>query len=186
MEELVDPKNSVFEQIRHIDENDIEYWSAREMAKVLEYSEYRHFLPVIEKAKEACANSNNEPLDHFEDILEMVSIGSGAKRPLESVKLSRYACYLIVQNADPSKEVVANGQTYFAIQTRIAEIKQMDEYNRLSSEEEKRLFLRRETNEIQHNRLKYNNIALTLLPVCALFAPLLENSRLFRALVCIS
>lgn len=83
-------------------------------------------------------------LDHFEDILEMVSIGSGAKRPLESVKLSRYACYLIVQNADPSKEVVANGQTYFAIQTRIAEIKQMDEYNRLSSEEEKRLFLRNE------------------------------------------
>ena len=143
MEELVDPKNSVFEQIRHIDENDIEYWSAREMAKVLEYSEYRHFLPVIEKAKEACANSNNDPLDHFE-ISEMVSIGSGAKRPLESVKLSRYACYLIVQNADPSKEVVANGQTYFAIQTRIAEIKQMDEYNRLSSEEEKRLFLRNE------------------------------------------
>lgn len=74
----------------------------------------------------------------------MVSIGSGAKRPLESVKLSRYACYLIVQNADPIKEVVANGQTYFAIQTRIAEIKQMDEYNRLSSEEEKRLFLRNE------------------------------------------
>ena len=61
MEELVDPKNSVFEQNRHIDENDIEYWSAREMAKVLEYSEYRHFLPVIEKAKEACANSNNDP-----------------------------------------------------------------------------------------------------------------------------
>ena len=142
MEELVDPKNSVFEQIRHIDENDIEYWSAREMAKVLEYSEYRHFLPVIEKAKEACANSNNEPLDHFEDILEMVSFGSGTKRPLETVKLSRYACHLIVQNADPSKEVVANGQTYFVIQTRIAEIKQMDEYNRLSSEEEKRLFLR--------------------------------------------
>lgn len=144
MEELVDPRKSIFEQIKHIDENGIEYWSAREMAKVLEYSEYRHFLPVIEKAKEACANSNNDTLDHFEDILEMVSIGSGAKRTLESVKLSRYACYLIVQNADPSKEVVANGQTYFAIQTRIAEIKQMDEYNRLTSEEEKRLFLRTE------------------------------------------
>jgi DNA-damage-inducible protein D len=74
----------------------------------------------------------------------MVSIGSGAERSLKSVKLSRYACYLIVQNADPSKEVVANGQTYFAIQTRIAEIRQMDEYNRLTSEEEKRLFLRNE------------------------------------------
>ncbi|MGP1393011.1 MAG: DNA damage-inducible protein D, partial [Candidatus Cryptobacteroides sp.] len=71
-------------------------------------------------------------------------IGSRAKRPLESVKLSRYACYLIVQNADPGKEVVANGQTYFAVQTRIAEIKQLDEYNRLTSEEEKRLFLRNE------------------------------------------
>ena len=137
MNELINPRKSVFEQIRHVDENGVEYWSAREMAKVLEYSEYRHFLPVIEKAKEACANSNNYPLDHFEDILEMVSIGSGAK-------LSRYACYLIVQNADPGKEVVANGQTYFAVQTRIAEIKQMDEYNRLTSEEEKRLFLRNE------------------------------------------
>ena len=144
MEELVDPRKSVFEQIRHIDENGIEYWSAREMAKVLEYSEYRHFLPVIEKAKEACANSNNNPFDHFEDILEMIEIGKGGRREVESVKLSRYACYLIVQNADPSKEVVANGQTYFAVQTRIAEIKQMDEYNRLTSEEEKRLFLRNE------------------------------------------
>ena len=144
MEELVDSRKSVFEQIRHIDENGIEYWSAREMAKVLEYSEYRHFLPVIEKAKEACANSNNNPFDHFEDILEMIEIGKGGRREVESVKLSRYACYLIVQNADPSKEVVANGQTYFAVQTRIAEIKQMDEYNRLTSEEEKRLFLRKE------------------------------------------
>ena len=140
MKELKNPRKSVFEQIRRVDENGVDYWSAREMAKILEYSEYRHFLPVIEKAKEACANSNNNPLDHFEDILEMVSIGSGAERSLKSVKLSRYACYLIVQNADPSKEVVANGQTYFAIQTRIAEIRQMDEYNRLTSEEEKRVY----------------------------------------------
>ena len=144
MDELINPRKSIFEQIRHIDENGLEYWSVREMAKVLEYSEYRHFLPVIEKARAACVNSNHNSLDHFEDILEMVSIGSGAKRSLESVKLSRYACYLIVQNADPGKEVVANGQTYFAIQTRIAEIKQMDEYNRLTNEEEKRLFLREE------------------------------------------
>ncbi|KGN77323.1 damage-indicible protein DnaD [Porphyromonas gulae] len=144
MNELVNPRRSVFEQIRHVDENGIEYWSAREMAKVLEYSEYRHFLPVIEKSKEACFNSNNNPSDHFEDVLEMIEIGKGGKREVESVKLSRYACYLIVQNADPSKEVVANGQTYFAVQTRIAEIRQMDAYNRLTSEEEKRLFLRNE------------------------------------------
>lgn len=144
MNELIHPQTSIFEQIRHIDENGIEYWSAREMAKVLEYSEYRHFLPVIDKAKEACSNSNNSPLNHFEDILEMIKIGKGGKREVESVKLSRYACYLIIQNADPTKEVVANGQSYFAVQTRLAEINQMDEYNRLTSEEEKRLFLRNE------------------------------------------
>ena len=144
MNELIHPQTSIFEQIRHIDENGIEYWSAREMAKVLEYSEYRHFLPVIDKAKEACSNSNNSPLNHFEDILEMIKIGKGGKREVESVKLSRYACYLIIQNADPSKEIVANGQSYFAVQTRLAEINQMDEYNRLTSEEEKRLFLRNE------------------------------------------
>ena len=144
MNKLIHPQTSIFEQIRHIDENGIEYWSAREMAKVLEYSEYRHFLPVIDKAKEACSNSNNSPLNHFEDILEMIKIGKGGKREVESVKLSRYACYLIIQNADPSKEIVANGQNYFAVQTRLAEINQMDEYNRLTSEEEKRLFLRNE------------------------------------------
>lgn len=144
MNELIHPQTSIFEQIRHIDENGIEYWSAREMAKVLEYSEYRHFLPVIDKAKEACSNSNNSPLNHFEDVLEMIKIGKGGKREVESVKLSRYACYLIIQNADPSKEIVANGQNYFAVQTRLAEINQMDEYNRLTSEEEKRLFLRNE------------------------------------------
>ena len=144
MNKLIHPQTSIFEQIRHIDENGIEYWSAREMAKVLEYSEYRHFLPVIDKAKEACSNSNNSPLNHFEDVLEMIKIGKGGKREVESVKLSRYACYLIIQNADPSKEIVANGQSYFAVQTRLAEINQMDEYNRLTSEEEKRLFLRNE------------------------------------------
>jgi DNA-damage-inducible protein D len=135
---------SVFEQIRKTDSNGNEYWSAREMAKVLEYSEYRHFVPVIERAKEACKNSGQQVSDHFEDILEMVSIGSSAVREVESVKLSRYACYLIVQNADPAKEVVALGQTYFAVQTRLQEIRQMDEYNRLSTEDEKRLFLRGE------------------------------------------
>ena len=135
---------SVFERIRKIDKYGIEFWSARDMAKVLEYSEYRHFLPVIEKAKESCKNSGQNILYHFEDILEMIEIGKGGKRQTESVKLSRYACYLIVQNADPSKEVVANGQTYFAVQTRIAEIKQMNEYTRLNTEDEKRLFLRDE------------------------------------------
>ena len=144
MSDIEKQHNSIFEQIRRIDENGNEFWSARDMAKVLEYSEYRHFIPVIEKAKEACRNSGQNFMDHFEDYLDMIEIGKGGKRPVDSVKLSRYACYLIIQNADPSKEIVANGQTYFAVQTRIAEIKQMDEYNYLSTEDEKRLFLRNE------------------------------------------
>ena len=142
--QLPDTHQPVFEQIKRLDENGNEYWSARDLAKVLEYSEYRHFLPAVERAKEACQNSGHNLADHFEDILEMVEIGSKAKRQIESAKLSRYACYLIVQNADPGKEVVALGQTYFAVQTRLQEIQQMDEYNRLYSEDEKRLFLRNE------------------------------------------
>ena len=140
---------SLFESIKHVDENGVEYWTSRSLWKVLEYTEYRHFLPVIEKAKIACKNSGLNIEDHFEDILEMVGIGSGAERELDSVKLSRYACYLIVQNADPSKAIVAQGQTYFAIQTRIAEVQQMKEYQELSSEEEKRLFLSAEL--LKHN-----------------------------------
>jgi DNA-damage-inducible protein D len=143
---------NIFEQIRRVDENGNEFWSGRDLGKVLEYSEYRHFIPVIEKAKEACKNSGQLIENHFEEMLDMVNIGSGAVREVQSVKLSRYACYLIVQNADPSKEIVATGQTYFAIQTRIQEIRQMDEYTRLKSEEEKRLFLR--------NELKTHNLQL--------------------------
>jgi len=144
---------NIFEQIKRIDEQGNEYWSGRDLAKVLEYSEYRHFKPVIEKAKDACKNSGQPVENHFEDYLEMVKIGSGAQRPFDDgIKLSRYACYLIVQNADPSKEIVAIGQTYFAIQTRLQEIRQMDGYNRLSTDEEKRLFLR--------NEMKRHNIQL--------------------------
>ncbi len=141
--------NSAFERIKKTDGKGNEYWSARDMAKVLEYSEYRHFQPVIERAKDACRNSGHAVSDHFEDILEMVPIGSGAQRSTENIKLSRYACYLIVQNADPSKEVVALGQTYFAVQTRLREVQQMQEYQNLRTEEEKRIFLRNELS--RHN-----------------------------------
>lgn len=144
MDNLEHNRLSVFEQIRRIDEHGQEYWSARDLAKVLEYADYRNFVVVLKKAKQACENSNQKVLDHFVEVNDMIEIGKGGKRSVESVKLSRYACYLIVQNADPSKEVVALGQTYFAVQTRIAEIKQMDEYNRLTTEEERRLFLRGE------------------------------------------
>jgi DNA-damage-inducible protein D len=138
------PLTTVFERIRKIDENGIEYWSARDFSKTLEYSDYRNFTSVINKAKDACKNSNQPISDHFVDVNEMVLLGSGAERQVDSMKLSRYACYLIVQNADPAKEVIALGQTYFAVQTRLQEIQQMEKYNTLTSENEKRLFLRNE------------------------------------------
>lgn len=140
---------SIFESIRRIDENGLEYWSSRDLAKALLYSDYRNFLQVINKAKESCVNSGNDVEDHFGDVTEMVVIGSGTVRPIETIKLTRYACYLAVQNADPNKVIVAQAQTYFAIQTRIAEVQQMEEYNQLSTEEEKRLFLREEL--LKHN-----------------------------------
>ena len=150
--DIVKKQHETFESIRHFDENGNEYWTARELAKVLEYSEYRHFLPVIERAREACRNSDHKVNDHFEDILHMVGIGSGAQRQVGDTRLSRYACYLIVQNADPSKPVIANGQTYFAIQTRRQELTDEKRFAQLS-EDERRLLLRGE--------LTYHNKALT-------------------------
>lgn len=150
------PKSSVstqhhatFEGIRQLDEEGNEFWSARQLAKVLEYSQYRHFLPVMEKAREACRNSGHPVADHMEDILTMVNLGSGAKRKVEDVRLSRYACYLIVQNGDPSKPVIANGQTYFALQTRRQELEDNAKFAQLS-EDEKRLAIRNELAE--HNK----------------------------------
>lgn len=140
---------SVFEQIKQTDENGNEFWMARQLSKVLDYADFRNFSGVIGKAMEACKNSGHNALEHIVEANEMVSIGSGAEREMPSYKLSRYACYLIVQNANPSKEVVALGQSYFAVQTRLQEIRQMDEYNRLSTEEEKRMFLRDEMS--RHN-----------------------------------
>jgi len=152
-DELSKRAQSIFEQIRQVDEQGNEYWGARQLAKTLEYTDFRNFLSVIEKAKEACTNSGQEVEYHLVEFNEVIIHGKGATQMYPSVKLSRYACYLIVQNADPSKEIVANGQTYFAIQTRLQEINQMDEFNRLSTEEEKRLFLR--------NEMKTHNTTLT-------------------------
>ena len=104
---------TIFEKIKREDENGNEFWSARDLSKILEYLEFRNFKPVIEKAIESCKYSNHNIIDHFVEVHDMVTLGSGAKRKIESVNFSRYACYLIVQNADPSKEIVAIGQTYF-------------------------------------------------------------------------
>jgi len=124
-----------------------EYWSARDLAKILGYTEFRKFSNAIQKAETACENSGQAISDHFAHVSEMVGIGSGAQRKIGNVHLSRYACYLLVQNADPSKEIVALGQTYFAIQTRRQE--QADELAGLT-EKQKRLYLRDQLSD--HNR----------------------------------
>ncbi len=143
--EILKHGNSLFERIKQTDENGNEFWYARQLAKVLEYSDFsRNFVGVINKAKDACANSGQLVSHHLVEADEVVQIGSGASHPYPSFKLSRYFCYLIVQNADPSKEVVAQGQTYFAIQTRIQELQSLKVYQQLNTEEEKRLFLRNE------------------------------------------
>ena len=129
-----------FEDIKHIDEYGNEYWYARELQVALDYKRWDKFCNVIESAKIACENSNNAVLNHFSQVGKMVEIGSGAKRKQMDFKLSRYACYLIVQNASPNKEVVALGQTYFAIQTRKQELTEK-EYSKLT-EDKKRFYQR--------------------------------------------
>jgi DNA-damage-inducible protein D len=148
--EIEKARHATFESIRRVNQFGQDFWSARELGKILGYSEYRNFLPVAEKAKEACKKSGHIVLDHFVEYHEMIDIGKGAQREMPSVALSRYACYLIVQNADPSKEIVALGQTYFAIQTRKLEIIEQKAYERLGTEDEKRIFLRNEMRD--HNR----------------------------------
>jgi DNA-damage-inducible protein D len=137
---------STFERIRRLNESGREEWSSRDLANVLGYSDYRNFESVIEKAKLACINSGYKLEDHFGEVTEMIEIGKGGKRKVQTVILSRYACYLVVQNADPSKEIVAIGQTYFAIQTRRQELADQE------VEGERRLLLRKEI-KIHHIKL---------------------------------
>jgi len=149
MKELEKQHHNTFEELKQIDENGNEFWYARSLAKLLDYSDFRNFLKVIEKAKEACVNSHNIVNEHIVEATEQLKFGQGAKKSYPSFKLSRYACYLVVQNADPSKPVVASGQTYFAMQTRRQELQDDEAFTQLK-EEEKRLFLRNELKE--HNK----------------------------------
>jgi len=133
-----DRRLSPFERIKRTNDANNEYWESRDLADLLEYTQYRNFEAVVDKAKLACFGSGHRIEDHFADVSKMIEIGKGGQREIDVTLLSRYACYLIIQNADPKKEIVAQGQTYFAIQTRRQELG--DE----RIEEAQRLFLREE------------------------------------------
>lgn len=138
---------TLFESIKHVNEHGEEFWYARELQNTLEYSKWGNFKKVITKAIAACDNSENLQSDHFAEVGNMVNIGSGAERKVEDYELSRYACYLIVQNGDPRKKVIALGQTYFAVKTRQQEL--IANYDNLD-EDLKRLAIRKEM--IAHNK----------------------------------
>ncbi|TXH75092.1 MAG: DNA damage-inducible protein D [Lysobacteraceae bacterium] len=142
-------RHRTFESIRQVDAAGHEYWMARDLQPMLEYTTWDKFKRVIDKAVEACVQSGHAHADHFSQMVKMVEIGSGAERSVPDIRLSRYACYLIVQNGDPAKPVIANGQTYFAMQTRRQELQDSAAFARLS-EDEKRLAIRRELAE--HNK----------------------------------
>ncbi len=137
----------IFEQIKHVNENEQEFWYARELQEVLEYKQWRRFEDTIERAKDSCQNSGNEISDHFAAVGKTIDMPKGAKKVIKDYMLSRYACYLIVMNGDSRKDVIALGQTYFAIKTRQQEL--IENYDMLS-EEQKRLSIRNEI--IKHNK----------------------------------
>jgi DNA-damage-inducible protein D len=145
--DLTKYSENTFERIKHMTDEGIEFWLARELQQVLEYAEWRNFEGVISKAKEACKGSGNKVSDHFVDVNKTILMPKTASKEIDDYELSRYACYLIVQNGDPRKEVIAVGQTYFAVKTRQQEL--IDNYDHLS-EEQKRLAIRREMAE--HNK----------------------------------
>lgn len=149
--QLSDYSQSPFERIKQVDPDGNEFWSARDLMSILEYSGWQRFKNVLLKAQIACENSGNDPTDHFNDAVKMVLLGSDAKREVEDMHLSRYACYLIVQNADPTKEVIALGQTYFAVQTRRQELTDEKPLAELT-EDQRRLLLRQ--------RVKHQNTGL--------------------------
>ena len=138
---------ATFENIRHTNEYGQEFWYARELQQALEYSQWRRFEETIERAKTACLQSENSIEDHFANVGKMVFIGSGAQREIDDIMLSRYACYLIVMNGDPRKQIIAVGQTYFAVKTRQQEL--VDNYDQLT-EDQKRLAIRDEIK--RHNK----------------------------------
>ena len=133
-------ENQTFEDIKHIDENNMEFWYARELMKVLEYKQWRRFENVIDKAKQACENSDISVFEHFADVGKLSKRANNAEVQIKDYKLTRYACYLIAQNGDSRKKTIALAQTYFAVQTRKQELSEK-EYSMLT-EDEKRFYQR--------------------------------------------
>jgi DNA-damage-inducible protein D len=147
----VDRLLDAFEQASNVDESGVEYWYARDLQKLLGYAEYRNFLTVVQRAKEACLNSDQTIENHFVDVNKMVGIGSGAEREIENIRLTRYAAYLVAQNGDSRKREIAFAQTYFAIQTRRQEIQDRETAQYIPlGEDHKRILLRDEIKE--HNK----------------------------------
>ena len=140
LEKFSDYTNQTFENIKHINEDGIEYWEARELQTILNYKEWRKFENVINKAKDSCKNADISTFEHFVNVDKTIRMPKGASKIIKDYKLTRYACYLIAQNGDPRKEVIALAQTYFAIQTRKQEISEKD-YMSLT-EDEKRFYQR--------------------------------------------
>ena len=140
MNEISKYNEIIFENIKHINKYGTEYWYARELQSVLGYKRWDRFCNVLDNAKNACENSKAVVSDHFIEVNKIIELANGANRNILDYELSRYACYLIVQNADPSKEIVALGQTYFAVQTRKQELTEK-EYISLT-EDEKRFYQR--------------------------------------------
>ena len=155
MNEIKEYTEKVFEDIKHIDENGNEYWYARELQNVLRYQQWRSINELIERAKVTCKESKYNIDDHFAVRRKLVDIGSRTKRNVIDYKLSRYACYLIVMNGNPKKEIIALGQTYFTIQTRKQELSEK-EYNELT-EDEKRLYRR---NQVRKGNYNLNKTAI--------------------------
>lgn len=149
MNDIKEYTTKLFEDIKHIGEFGNEYWLSRELQNILEYTQWRRFENVINKAKFACKNSNIKVGDHFANVGKMVDIGSNTKRITKDYRLTRYACYLIAQNGDSRKEVIALAQTYFAIQTRKQELSEK-EYNELT-EDEKRIYRRNQARKGNYN-----------------------------------
>ena len=161
MNELSIEQKKIFEDVRHIDEQGNEFWYARELQDALHYKEWRNFCKVINTAQIACKISQQVVSDHFVEVNKLITAAKGAQRKITDYKLTRYACYLIVMNGDPRKEVISLGQTYFAVKTRQQELAEL--YNSLT-EDEKRLFIRGD--------IKQKNMLLVFTPLCCSRGPI--------------